>query len=251
MAAMKRDIYDEDHEDFRASVRQWLERSVIPNTDKYIAEKPSENELDRYGLKTPAFKATVTVKGKENNEETHVYLFGKAKTETEKDKIKDRFFELTAEATVELCLFARENAADVAGKEAIQLVRNNLQMLSQAESENIGKHLKTAAASAPKELQGPLALAIGQSLRSRYERAFQRKDKAAGKILEEAETTIKQVAKEHPNLSKQADDFLFELQHLTVGRPAMEIDGEDIDGKKFKLSDYRGKVVVLDFWGHW
>jgi hypothetical protein len=36
-----------------------------------------------------------------------------------------------------------------------------------------------------------------------------------------------------------------------VGQPAPEIDGEDIDGKKFKLSDYRGKVVLLDFWGHW
>ena len=24
-----------------------------------------------------------------------------------------------------------------------------------------------------------------------------------------------------------------------------------LDGRHFKLSDYRGKVVVLDFWGHW
>ena len=37
---MKRDIYDEDHEDFRASVRQWLERSVIPNTDKFARVEP-------------------------------------------------------------------------------------------------------------------------------------------------------------------------------------------------------------------
>jgi hypothetical protein len=36
-----------------------------------------------------------------------------------------------------------------------------------------------------------------------------------------------------------------------VGEPAPEIEGEDIDGKPMKLSDYRGKVVVLDFWGHW
>ena len=38
---------------------------------------------------------------------------------------------------------------------------------------------------------------------------------------------------------------------LEVGNLAPEIIGEDIDGKKFKLSDYRGKVVVLDFWGDW
>ena len=36
-----------------------------------------------------------------------------------------------------------------------------------------------------------------------------------------------------------------------VGREAPEISGEDIDGVPFKLSDYRGRVVLLDFWGHW
>jgi len=36
-----------------------------------------------------------------------------------------------------------------------------------------------------------------------------------------------------------------------VGQMAKDIEGEDIDGKPFKLSDYRGKVVLLDFWGHW
>ena len=36
-----------------------------------------------------------------------------------------------------------------------------------------------------------------------------------------------------------------------IGNQAPEIAGEDIDGVAFKLSDYRGKVVVLDFWGDW
>jgi hypothetical protein len=36
-----------------------------------------------------------------------------------------------------------------------------------------------------------------------------------------------------------------------IGEPAPEIDGEDIEGVRFRLSDYRGKVVVLDFWGNW
>jgi hypothetical protein len=38
---------------------------------------------------------------------------------------------------------------------------------------------------------------------------------------------------------------------LRLGQPAPEIEGEDLDGQIFKLSDYRGKVVLLDFWGHW
>jgi hypothetical protein len=36
-----------------------------------------------------------------------------------------------------------------------------------------------------------------------------------------------------------------------IGNIAIEIEGEDIDGKTFKLSEYKGKVVMLDFWGFW
>ncbi len=36
-----------------------------------------------------------------------------------------------------------------------------------------------------------------------------------------------------------------------VGQPAPEIAGPAIDGKPLKLSDYRGKVVALVFWGSW
>jgi hypothetical protein len=42
-----------------------------------------------------------------------------------------------------------------------------------------------------------------------------------------------------------------EQRQPVLGKVAPEIKGEDIDGKAFKLSDYRGKVVVLDFWGNW
>jgi len=40
-------------------------------------------------------------------------------------------------------------------------------------------------------------------------------------------------------------------EHLGVGNRAPEIEGEDLDGVAFKLSDYKGKVVFLDFWGDW
>lgn len=34
-----------------------------------------------------------------------------------------------------------------------------------------------------------------------------------------------------------------------IGESAREIEGPDLDGVVFKLSDYRGKVIVLSFWG--
>lgn len=48
-----------------------------------------------------------------------------------------------------------------------------------------------------------------------------------------------------------ATRLLDEAERFEPGLPAPEIEGEDLDGVAFKLSDYRGKVVMLDFWGDW
>lgn len=44
---------------------------------------------------------------------------------------------------------------------------------------------------------------------------------------------------------------LFEFENLRIGMIAPDIEGLDSAGKPFKLSDYRGQVVVIDFWGFW
>ena len=44
---------------------------------------------------------------------------------------------------------------------------------------------------------------------------------------------------------------LLQAMRFSVGKMAPEITGPDIDGVEFSLSDYRGKIVVLDFWGDW
>jgi thiol-disulfide isomerase/thioredoxin len=41
------------------------------------------------------------------------------------------------------------------------------------------------------------------------------------------------------------------IPDLRVGKPAIELVCENLDGKKVKLSDLKGKVVVLDFWATW
>lgn len=38
---------------------------------------------------------------------------------------------------------------------------------------------------------------------------------------------------------------------VNVGEQAPEISGTDADGGELRLSDFRGKVVVLDFWAGW
>lgn len=51
-----------------------------------------------------------------------------------------------------------------------------------------------------------------------------------------------------PTVGVQAKAELYELRKLGVGKPAPEIAAPDQDSKPFKLSDYRGKVVLLYFW---
>ena len=50
---------------------------------------------------------------------------------------------------------------------------------------------------------------------------------------------------------EKAEAELFEIRHLAVGKVAPDIEGEDQDGVRFKLSDYRGKVVLIDFWSEY
>lgn len=62
---------------------------------------------------------------------------------------------------------------------------------------------------------------------------------------------LKAMVNHKKTLAEVALGRLDEMYNLAEGRPAPEIDGLDIDGRPLKLSDYRGKVVVLVFWGSW
>src|SRR5713101_6424644 len=81
-----------------------------------------------------------------------------------------------------------------------------------------------------------------------------RQDRA--KVAKEAEVLFELAADKYRDVKiptrgtvgEEAKSELFEIRHLAVGKEAPEIEGEDQNGKKFKLSDYRGKVVLLDFW---
>ena len=49
-------------------------------------------------------------------------------------------------------------------------------------------------------------------------------------------------------VGERAKEELLEIRDRAAGSQAPDTEGEDQDGRRFKLSDYRGKVVLLDFW---
>jgi len=77
------------------------------------------------------------------------------------------------------------------------------------------------------------------------------KDKTTAEIESLYDRIVKEYHSVDAPMTDAAKTQLVELRYLAVGKTAREIEGEDVDDVPFKLSDYRGKVVMLTFWGHW
>lgn len=71
------------------------------------------------------------------------------------------------------------------------------------------------------------------------------------KLLERVINDFGDVGGRRRTLGESAASELFEIRRLQIGMMAPEIVGEGIDEKAMKLSQFKGKIVVLDFWGDW
>lgn len=98
-----------------------------------------------------------------------------------------------------------------------------------------------------REAKGRACYALARRLASRE-----------GDAAAEAEKLFETVAEAYGDLkhgrgtlADAAKGNLFELRNLAIGKVAPEIVGANENGEPMKLSDYRGKVVLLDFWGFW
>jgi hypothetical protein len=89
-----------------------------------------------------------------------------------------------------------------------------------------------------------------------YLDGLRKEDRA--KVVAEVEAVFEQAAQKYGDVKlafggtvkENAETELFAIRNLAVGKVAPEIEGPDQDGVSFKLSDYRGKVVLLYFWQH-
>lgn len=104
---------------------------------------------------------------------------------------------------------------------------------------------KVLQASSPPELQAKALLASAVIALQKLEVDDTRIELAA-RHLEQARKLTKDQA-----VLAAIERTTTERRGLEVGDVMLEIAGFDLDGVPFRLSDYRGKVVVLDFWGDW
>jgi hypothetical protein len=158
----------------------------------------------------------------------------KARTDEDKDKVLAAFSKQMDELAERFTKVANDYPGEYVGKQAAQMARQVRLM---------GPSIK-----------GQIMVSAGNMLRDQYEKAYRAKSKDADDLYQKARAYFAEGAKKSAGdnaLAKQFEDALYLLERLSLGKVAPEIEGEDLDGKHFKLSDYRGKVVVLDFWGNW
>jgi hypothetical protein len=106
------------------------------------------------------------------------------------------------------------------------------------------------------EVRGVACLVLAQVLMRDAAGLATRDARGAAKMHAEAEKLLEEAAGKYADVrtafdgtvGRKARSELFDLHFLAVGKPAPEVRGVDQEGKEFRLSDYKGKVVLLDFW---
>jgi hypothetical protein len=107
-----------------------------------------------------------------------------------------------------------------------------------------------------REVQGLASLTLAQVLKRRLEMTPAGSEATASQVRTESEKLLRRASDQFGDVKSAAGGTvgdkaqleLDDLLHLAVGKVAPDIEGQDQDGNKFKLSDYRGKVILLDFW---
>jgi thiol-disulfide isomerase/thioredoxin len=130
-----------------------------------------------------------------------------------------------------------------------ETIRRFVQMATTGAPDTAKPVLERVLAENPsKDLKGMACYALGVM-------ALEKPD---GKGAKEAEAYFGRVEKEFADvedgprtLGELAKGSLFEMHYLQVGMPAPPAESKDLKGQKASLADYKGQVVVLDFWATW
>lgn len=213
--------------------------------------------------------------------------FGKAKTGAEKDAIRTEAKELsvlTAERALKLAeenpkddtalaaaVFILQKIGPFAGDQpelgkALNLIADN--HLNNPKTKDVlltaprfgppGEKLLAAASekSTNKEVKGVALYVLGTIAAERIEELDDAKDVA--EQTKKAIELLERAAKEAPNakvgketLAEMANAEIVSLKSTGIGNAAPDVTGVDLEGKKVKLSGYKGKVVLLDIWATW
>jgi thiol-disulfide isomerase/thioredoxin len=239
--------------------------------DRPQAEKPT---TDRYQALVDEYRNAL----KESDA-----VFAKANTEEERRQIRAAFREVRSKFVGRFLAFAEKHPQEKEAllalffvlhpdtwaeprdiDKAVQLVLKDhiksdhltdppiLQFLALENSPAAEKLLRGVLENNPHHaIQAQACLSLAQVIKNR---AAASPSEQAAKLTKEAEEWFARVVDKYADAKavvEKARVELFELRRLQLGEVAPDLEGEDLGGARFRLSDSRGKVTVLVFWASW
>lgn len=119
----------------------------------------------------------------------------------------------------------------------------------------IAKHPdRKVQAKAAKSLASGLENAVQQAkmIQSRPDMRKNYEEQAGKELIENLLVKADQNKKDAAELTKLVQDKYADVfPNLAIGQPAPEVINKDLNDKTVKLSDLKGRVVVLDIWATW
>jgi hypothetical protein len=248
-------------------------------------EKPKDEKAKVDKPATPAEQYRALAKEVRDAQQEFMKDYRAAKTQEERNKLYQEKYPQPAKYAGRMVALAEKYPKDPAAVDALVWVVSNApftkevdkaaQILFQdhAESKKLAQvcqvlpntgvkkkeaYLRQALEKSPHhDVQGYACFNLAMSLKDAAEAAglkqadADKKNNEAGDLFERVVKEFADVKYRRETLAEGAKSNLFEIRNLAIGKTSPDLEGEDSDGKKFKLSDYRGKVVVLDFWARW
>jgi hypothetical protein len=234
---------------------------------------------------TPAQKYQALLKEYNDAYQVFIKAYREAKTDEERNKAQELYPKPDKFASKFLD-FAKENASDPTAVDALIWVttRDRESKAAQTAMETLKKdHLNdpkigqvcqaliyqdspeadqflhtVLEKSKDKTAQGQACYGLAMHAKQHADEAIEKKQPDADKLTKEAETLFDRISTDFADvkygnrtLGESAKGEIFELKNLRIGMVAPNIEAEDVDGTMMKLSEYKGKVVLIDFWGNW
>jgi hypothetical protein len=226
-----------------------------PKKKPTAKEPPAANEVQEKGVAEQIEAVQAELAGAQQE---LIKEYQAANDDEEKSKIVERFHKLQADTVAKYLAIVKEHPDDAAMLPALQAIIAFGDNASLAGRQGAEKVLRTVAEkSKSRDAKGLSLLALGQMLFGQSGEDGM-DDQQRAKLREQAEEALQAVVNDYANVntdrgsaSDMAERLLYEVKHLAIGLEVPDLEGKDLDDTVFKLSDYRGKVVFLDFWAHW
>jgi thiol-disulfide isomerase/thioredoxin/cytochrome c556 len=199
--------------------------------------------------------------------------FQKAKDNESRGKVRQQFMDLMKATTDKLDAVVKEKPDDEPAFDALAFLVGSgdtdaaatllakhhlgreklaglLPQLADDPSPAVTGLFRAALEKSPPAVQGAACMALGTGLAEQADRGQPTADEAE-KLLDRAVKEFGDQPWQDGTIKAAAGQLLFVLRNLSVGKPAPEFASKGLDDKPVKLSDLKGKVVVLDIWATW